>query len=230
MHLRILPTIGVSAVALVAAAAFAPMATAGSHPVSPSSGNQGKAAVPHQLGPDAVRPLCFSNILGDTGVGIVSQNFESSFNQYDAKGADNFVLRNKCTATEVDVLGTYFNGSGPARSENVIIYTGSPNNHPGSVVASQTVTGVDTAGSFVIPLTPVHLQPGRYWVSVQVNMDFSSGGEWGWETTSTLAGKPAQWKNPGNGFATGCTTWMDMQTCIGPIGEGPDFIFQIVAG
>src|SRR3954447_24488354 len=100
MQMRILPTVGVSAVALIAAAALAPMASAGTHP-SPVSGSHHKAAIPAKIGPDAVRPLCFSNLVGDSGIGIVSQNFESSFDQYDSAGADNFVLRNRCVATEL---------------------------------------------------------------------------------------------------------------------------------
>ena len=36
----------------------------------------------------------------------------------------------------------------------------------------------------VLP-TPLTLAPGTYWVSVQANMDFPVGGEWGW-TDRTL--------------------------------------------
>jgi hypothetical protein len=228
MHHRILPTVGVSAVALVAAAALAPMATAGTQHLSPASGHH-KAAIPAKMGPDATRPLCYSNLVGDSGVGIVSQNFEATFDAYDNQGADNFVLRRYCAAREIDAPGVYFNGIGPANSETVTFYAADPDGvGPGDVIDTQTVTGEDTFGTFAIPLKAVKLQPGRYWVSVQANLDFSSGGEWGWETTNTLRGKPAMWQNPGNGFGTGCTTYAVMQTCLGAQGEGPDFMFQIV--
>ena len=82
--------------------------------------------------------------------------------------------------------------------------------------------GIDNGtGSFVIQLaSAVTLREGRqYWVSVQVNMDFGVGGEWGWETRNTKNGRPAAWRNPGDGFGTGCTTYAVESVCIG---GGPD--------
>jgi hypothetical protein len=203
------------------------LASAGGQHLSPSSGDHGKAAVPAKVGPNGEhRPLCFSNILDDAGDALTSQNFEPAFDAYDTMAADNFALRNKCVVTEVDVLGQYYNGTGPAVSENVTIYRGSPDSTPGKVISAQTVAGADTLGSFVIPIEPVRLKPGRYWLSVQANMDFAVGGQWGWENSSTLRGKPAQWQNPGDGFGTGCTTWSQLQSCLGA--PGPDLLFQIV--
>ncbi len=57
-------------------------------------------------------------------------------------------------------------------------------------------------------------------------MDFAVGGEWGWETTSSLSGVGALWKNPGDGFDTGCTTYMDLQTCL-DVESGPDLMFSV---
>ncbi len=220
MHARLLPAVGVSALALVAAAAFAPTANASSTHVSPSHHG---TATPIQGA--AVRPTCFSNLEGDTGDALTSQNFESDFDVYDAMGADNFTLRNKCNASSIVVVGQYYNGIGPADSENVTFYA---NDHgaPGDVISAQTVAGVDNGlGSFTIPLDPIHLAPGRYWVSVQVNMDLTVGGQWGWENTANQAGKPALWQNPGDGFGTGCTTWSNLETCLGA--PGPDLMFAV---
>jgi len=162
----------------------------------------------------------------DDGIGIVSQNFESSFDQYDAQAADDFTVSGgKWKVKEVDVTGVYFNGSGPATSENVTIYK-DKNGHPGKVVSAQTVTGSDSGfGSFVMPIDTVKLKPGHYWVSVQANLDFFAGGEWGWENRTTDNGDPAQWLNAGGGFASGCTDWGQENQCIAD-GQG-DHMFTL---
>lgn len=166
----------------------------------------------------------------DSGVGIVSQNFESSFDIYDAQGADDFVVPEGSSwkVTGVNTVGLYFNGSGPARDEHVTIYK-DKHGKPGKVVADYDgVAGDDNFGSYTMSIPKTKLKSGTYWVSVVANMDFGQGGESAWETSLTQTGNPAQWQNPGDGFGSGCTTWGDMQSCIGDLGEGPDFMFQIV--
>jgi hypothetical protein len=168
------------------------------------------------------------------GYSDISQNFESSFDQYDAQGADDFTVPGGATwkVSEVDTTGLYFNGSGPADSINVTFYKdkkGKPGNAVGSVsAASYTDVGF---GSFVIDLgkgvkLKGHAKGATYWVSVQANMDFSAGGEWGWGTRLDANGNDAQWQNPGDGFATGCTSWSEERDCLGDVG-GVDHMFTI---
>lgn len=168
----------------------------------------------------------------DSGVGIVSQNFESSFDAYDVTAADDFVVTEGETwvVRQVQVTGTYFNGSGPARSENIAFY-GRGSRVPGKLIkAYPAVVGVpDGPGGFLITLPePLTLEPGRYWVAVQVNMDFVVGGEWGWETRSTRKGIKSAWKNRFGGFGTDCNHYKHMDHCIGEIGQGPDFMFSLL--
>jgi hypothetical protein len=220
MRSRAIPALGLSVVALALATSLAGTANAASGPSASHSGTS--AATIH--GPDAA---CFSNMGGDTGVAIVSQNFEAAFDAYDAAGADDVKLRRRCAVHHIDVAGQYFNGSGPAASETVTFYKDASGS-PGAVIKTQTVTGADTAGSFSIPLSTVKLRGHKtYWVSVQANLDFSVGGEWGWENTTDAKKLPAMWENPGDGFATGCTTWGNMQSCLGGTAPGPDFMFAI---
>lgn len=213
---------------LAAAAAFAMSATAAG-PGASSAGTGAKAgAKPAHVSPDAV---LYDQNTDDNGIGIVSQNFESTFDAYDAQGADDFTVPSgfKWKVSEVDVTGVYFNGSGPATSVHVTIYK-SKNGAPGesAIVSDQDgITGNFSSGSFAITLpTKVTLKPGKYWVSVQANMDFGVGGEWGWETSNTLKKVADMWKNPGDGFATGCTSYTDLLTCI-PSGEGPSYMFAL---
>jgi hypothetical protein len=163
------------------------------------------------------------------GYADISQNFESSFDGYDSQGSDDFTVpANKSwKMKEVDVTGLYFNGPGLARSENVTFYK-DKKGKPGKVLATATATGSDDGiGDYVIPLKVSHkFKTGHYWVSVQANMDYSAGGEWGWATRTIANGDNAQWENPGDGFGTGCTSWADEQSCLGGV-AGPDHMFTL---
>jgi len=213
---------------LLAAAAVLALSAGGASAASHPSMAQ-HAVKAHSINRNAVNrslSTLYDQSANDSGIGIVSQNFESSFDQYDAQAADDFTVPSgsKWIISEIDVNGVYFNGSGPAVSENVTFYK-DKKGHPKSVVASFTATGSDSFGSFVIAAPKVKLKAGTYWMSVQANLDFSAGGEWGWENQSTSEGTPAQWVNAGNGFATGCTTYTQENVCIAD-GQG-DHMFVL---
>ncbi len=224
MRSRILPAVGVSALALVAAAAFAPMASANGHTAHAAHRAPASTLV-------HAKPLaghCYAQNANDAGVGVVSQNFEAAFDIYDSQGADNFRLRKSCTVRKVVVAGQYFNGAGPANSVHVTLYK-TRKGGPGKVLLNQkaaTYTDASGTGNFTIKVKKTVLPKGNYWVSVQANMDFSTGGEWGWNTNLTSKGAQALWKNPGDGFASGCTSYSNMFTCLGGI-SGTDFTFEI---
>jgi hypothetical protein len=164
----------------------------------------------------------------DNGVGLVSQNFESTFDAYDAQAADDFQVPSghKWKVKEVDVTGVYFNGSGPATSVNIFVYKnkgGLPNGAP-KVECDNLNIAQDNGGSFVIKIPKsckISLKAGTYWLSVQANLAFSQGGEWGWEGNAVQTGNAYAWQNPGGGFGL-CTTWGT--ECLG---YGPDFMFAL---
>jgi len=171
---------------------------------------------------------CFSHTGHNSGVGILSQNFtDAADTRYDARGVDDFTLATACRIAQVTVVGDFFKGTGPARSETVTFYT-NRGNAPGRVISSVRIQGSRSgAGTFTIRLKhPVTLSKGRHWLSVQVNMD-GDAGEWSWNTSRTRSGIKAKWRNPHDGFHTGCTTYRPMQLCIGDSGEGPDFEFTL---
>jgi hypothetical protein len=184
----------------------------------------------HQFAATKGLKVLYSQTKTDSGIGIVSQNFESSFDQYDAQAADDFTVPSTATTwtiSEVDVAGVYFNGTGLATSENVTFYADNAGLPGKTVKAFTNVAGVDNGtGSFSMTLpTAVKLKPGKYWVSVQANLAFSAGGEWAWENITTVVGSPAAWKNPGGGFGVGCTKYTTETTCIAD-GQG-DHIFVL---
>jgi hypothetical protein len=174
----------------------------------------------------SLAPVLYDQNDNDSGNAISSQNFESAYDVYDNMGADDFVVPagQKWIVSEVDVTGQYT--LGPAASVHITFYK-NKKNLPQNVVADYpAVKCADTAGSFVCNLgkTKAKLKPGKYWVSVQVNMDFAVGGQWYWQVRSLQAGSEGAWQNPGDGFGTGCTTWGGLGACIG---NGPDLMFTL---
>jgi hypothetical protein len=213
-----------AAAAVVALSAGSAMAGA-KHPSVAVKGAHAK--IFHKVGP---MDVLYDQNSNDSGIGIVSQNFESTFDQYDAQAADDFKVPHGSTwkVSEVDVSGVYFNGSGLAVSENVTFYNKGAHHLPGTMKAQfNGVVGSDNGfGSFVMTLpSTVRFRAGTYWVSVQVNMDFGVGGEWGWENRLDIIQNPAAWENPGDGFATGCTSYAQENVCI-PDGQG-DHMFTL---
>jgi len=181
---------------------------------APQASIRGHITVPHQLrGPLSTQGYCnyTSDAVNDS---LSSQNFEATFDAYDDMGAaDCKIGRRRKTIHQIIAPGVYYNGSGPAVSENVITWANA-SGLPGAVVNSQTVTGADAAGSFTIPLVPFKVK-GVKWFTVQANMDFGVGGQWGWDASTTAHGKyKDQWQNPGGGFSI-CPTWCDLATLDG---------------
>jgi len=181
-----------------------------------------------------VRPSRFKTLYDQTGspsgTGVPSQNFEDEFDIYDDMLADDFVVPEgtRWKLNEIYIQGTYFDGTGPAHSLNIAIYK---NKHglPGALVAKYD--GIEYAdddfGSFVVRLPEsLKLKSGRYWMSVQANLDFSVEGEWGWETATIMLDNPALFQNPGDGFMTGCVTWAPLNTCLSGFDAG-DLLFAL---
>jgi len=143
---------------------------------------------------------------------LTSQNFETAYDIYDSQGADDFVIPSgdgTWTVESVEVLGVYFDGTGPANSVNVWFYSDN-SGLPDTVVAYRlSIVPTDglASGSFVITFaSPITLLENTYWISVQCNMDSAVGGQWGW-TEQQQSGAESAWQNPDGGWGTSCTTW-----------------------
>jgi hypothetical protein len=172
--------------------------------------------------------VLYSQNSNDSGTGVVSDMFGTSFPTYTDQAADDFVVPSGSTwkVKEVDVTGVYFNGPGPTTGENVFFYK-DKKGLPGKQVAEyDNVQGKGNGtGSFAIKIPTTKLKAGTYWVSVQGEITFSNppNGEWGWEVSSVQHGSVAAWQNPGGGFAV-CPKWATLQSCLG---YGPDLMFAL---
>jgi len=227
MRPRALSAMVAGAAALALAATFAAPANAeGSGPTVSHRGVAGPAAA---SSPGAV---CFSSAAADVGDAVTSQNFERANNAFDTHTAGDF----KCPGAtgafkikKVSVIGQYV-GSGPADSVNVKIYNQS-SGEPDSVRCSYNRLPYTNGPSFEIALpSACKVANGKaYWVEVQANMDFTPNGQWFWELGTPADAKQADFKNPGDGFGTGCTVYQNdlyLPDCI-PGLQGDEVIFTI---
>ena len=170
----------------------------------------------------------YSQLDNDNGVVIVSQHFDSRFVSFDSQGVDDFKIATKAVVKQVEVDGAYFQGKGPANSVHVTFYKNA-GGAPGIVVQDvphAPYTDTTGTGSFVVALPKFTLKAGTYWLSVFANMPFRLG-EWGWSTNNAVRHQGSLWRNPGDGFVTGCTSWEKTTGCI-LAGEGGDFAFALL--
>jgi hypothetical protein len=179
--------------------------------------------------------ICYEQMANAGSNSLTSQNFEAMYDSFDTQGADDFVIPagEGWWISGVEVLGVYYNGTGPANSVNIWFYKDSLG-HPG-ITADSIMNIVPSAGlstgSFIISFPVpdrVILSVGIYWLSVQCNMDFAAGGQWGW-TEQLPSNLESNWQNPGGGFGTSCSTWGYRVATCGVVGTAgyDDFSFRI---
>ena len=168
--------------------------------------------------------------------GAPSQNFESTFDQYDSQGADDFVVTDAAgwtvSAFNFQVSAT----SDPSSATYDIVVLPDAGGLPGASpvcsypAAAGVLDGSNTALSVTLP-SPCVLSQGTYWIEMVVNLDFLVGGQVFWSDFSSGSGANSKWQNPGGGFGTTCSTWSDLATCgsTSPVGGGQTaFLFQVV--
>lgn len=246
MRSHILAVAVVSATALLAAAAVAPMATASS-PVRASiskapatalsvTTNSGAAAsaVPVRAGKCETK---FGTPIEPDGGGVISINNGSNL---DVAGAADFTCgkrKKSRTFTTVTVSGFYTDPS--STQFNVTVYAdkgGEPDNGSAPVCATQTATGTPIGSSFPSAVkakiklkTACRADKGTNWLEVQA----LTASAWYWETQQEVGGQyPADWRDATGALGTACTPgYQDgvyMQDCIfgGDVGQ-PDFMFTL---
>lgn len=161
--------------------------------------------------------------------GVNSMNFTSTVSSsHNDQAADDFVVPSGKVwkIAEVDVAGVYYDGPGPATSENVMFYKDA-NGLPGKAIATGTFNdlhGTDSGGNFAITLPArVRLKAGHYWVSVVANMFQLDRGNWAWVINGTQHGDLAVWRNPQGGWNI-CRNWCTLESMGLP---GPDLVFEL---
>lgn len=151
------------------------------------------------------------------GTGPTCQDFETAFDVYDNWVADDFTVPAADVAWDVNFV--FVPGTNTATVDpptgNVEFYTDAAG-LPGALVCASSTTNVgDTTGPITMTLdTPCNLPAGNYWMALQVNLDFGTGGQFFCGGSPDLLGAAALWQNPLDGFGSGCTTWANLATCL----------------
>lgn len=172
-----------------------------------------------------------------SGNGTPDQNFETALDAFDASAADDFLVPADVVwvVREIHTIGTTGLSGGAQVSVSIranAVGTGNPD-LPGAPLPGCThdrlAPTTDTAGSFVISLpTPCLVPSGRFWVEVQTHQSAGTHGQHFWSNRSVRSGSEAAWRNPANGFGTGCTEFRPQTQCDVGGGASPDLLFRIV--
>ncbi|MFN8160353.1 MAG: hypothetical protein U0R52_04830 [Solirubrobacterales bacterium] len=150
---------------------------------------------------------------------ITSQDFEASFDDFDAVTADDFTVPVGKVWHPSAIRVTGFKvGATSTSAVNVNLYSNA-GTLPGSQFFStqaQAAAGTTYPDfNLPVPTAPV-LAPGTYWLGVQARLDGVSPGnpqQWFWRESSEGSGSPPAFVNPGNGFNSGCTTFSPKSAC-----------------
>lgn len=195
--------------------------------------NRQNAAAPSVITAPTGDPVLYSQIDNPAGNGVPDQDFEAGYDIYDADAADDFVVLagpDNWSVTQVFTPGVYSAGGGPAASVDITFYADNAG-LPGAAVCSYPgLVPSDNVGEFLTTLpTPCVLAPGTYWLGQQTNQDFATAGQHFWSNRSVQSNAGALWRNPGDGFGTGCTTFTAPGTCGAAPGVGGGFPDQLFA-
>jgi hypothetical protein len=153
---------------------------------------------------------------------INSQDFNPANDAFDAVTADDFVVPPGETWQPSFVLARGTNsGATPAGTARVIIFADAGGT-PGPEISS-AVGPVSGYPRMEIPFAGPTLAPGTYWLGVQAILDpgtVAPANQWFWAENSEQAGSRAVYRNPGDGFGTGCTSFTLKSSCVFA-GDGP---------
>ena len=163
-------------------------------------------------------------------VGFNDQEYQAAYSTFDCEGADDFVVDapGGWRITAIHTKGFQNPTGGSALFVNHFFYRDA-GGQPGPVVegcafpGNTAVQGADTLA------TPIDCEapPGHLWFSQQVRMDFDPGGAHYWSLLLETFNDGAVWRNPDDGYGTGCTDWELVENCDNPTFFFGDFQFRL---
>jgi len=217
--------IGIVACAVLAAPAVgagAPPSQGLPTPVGPA------ASAPPIQAPTGLPILLWDQTDNPAGGSVGSQDFEPAVSFFDDESADDFVVPPGAvwSVEELFISGGYNPGGGPAAALNVYIY-GDAGGTPGNVICGYPLLNpIDGAGSFLVTLPHACvLRAGTYWLSAQARQDLATSGQWYRNTRLLQNNNESHWRNPANGYGTGCLVFSPVSSCLP--GTAKDLLFWI---
>lgn len=201
--------------------------------------------LPHPLRPTGTTVLYDQT--ADSEDGVPAQNLQASSDAFDAFAADDFAVTdvNGWTVSAFNFEVAFQDngqlvGAPDGATYDVTVYADNARSIGAAVCSYSQLPGVydasNTRLSVALPTSCV-LPTGIYWLSLQVVADAPPQAFWlnafSFNGIVTNFGNVAQWKNPGEGFASGCPDWTPISECSDAdgnlIGSGiPNNLFQVV--
>ena len=172
--------------------------------------------------------VLYDRVGNASGNGAPAQNFSSSYDTYDSEGADDFVVpAGGWTISSFNMVTTITTPLTTVAAVNIYPdAAGLPGTAPACSYAAAPAN-VTASGTTITLPTTCSLAAGTYWFAVSVDVDFTVGGQIFWSNRTDQDNSAAVWRNPLDGFVSGCTNWDTLANCaVG--GSFPDFQFQIV--
>lgn len=233
---------------------WSPSAQAAKPRIAPAPDTSALASVPRHAAfrlPHAPRgsetTVLYDQTTPDYSSGVPAQDFQSANDGFDSMAADDFTVTDvngwtvggfnfeMAFVTDGDVVDA------PAGvTYNVAVYADNARqigaavcsyaNLPGTYDLSNTRLSVTLPSACVLPT-------GTYWLSVQAVADAPPQAFWldsfYFDGVLHNFGNVGMWKNPGDGFGSGCTDWTPVSECGDSggnlIGGGiPNYLFQVV--
>jgi hypothetical protein len=147
---------------------------------------------------------------------INSQNFNPANDAFDATTADDFVVpAGETWRIESALVRGNNTGTTAATSADVTIFADG-GGAPGTPVFSTVASATDYP-RMQLTFTSPTLTAGTYWLGVSAVLDPGASApfsQWFWAENSEPFGSPAMYRNPGNGFNTGCVTFTLKSSCV----------------
>lgn len=193
-------------------------------------GHLGALAQPSFTVPNGSTVL-FDQTANPSTNGTTAQNFSSSYDQYDNEAADDFAVpAGGWTLSSVNLITSTNSGFTGATTASVNFYPDA-SGVPGTTAACSYAAAPATiaAGTTTITLpSTCSLAAGTYWVAISIALDFTPNGQIFWTTQTVGTLSNAVWRNPGDGFATGCTDWGTLIACNVGGGVDPALSIQLL--
>ena len=169
----------------------------------------------------ALAVVLYDQTAGSPDAGCTSSSDFGTANKV-AQGADDFTVPAGQTwqISSMDVIGS----GALIGSPTAAVFMSGAGTLPGTQLFSQIGIPITGANNLSVPVSGAPpLATGSYWISVQIT---DPPVQWSWCAKQAQLGAAAAWRNPGNGFSTGCTSYTPLTSC-GNLGRS--FLFRLNA-
>jgi len=179
--------------------------------------------------------VLFNNIDETSPQSINSQNFNPANDAFDAMAADDFVVPagETWTITGALVRGTQ-DGTTPATSADVKFFTDAGGAPGAEIPPTTTIATATDYPRMNLTFAGPTLTAGTYWFGVSAVLDPGASppfSQWYWSENSEQFGAKSVYRNPGDGFQSGCTSFTTKSSCVFTVGApthpAPDQSFNL---